>query len=386
MRPVVFVMLLVACGGNAQVGVTPHVTPAAVAEVRAFLAQPDTVAIAGGGSDGDMPAPGPHMRVHLIDVGQGAATLIEFSCAAMLVDTGGETNGQYDSTNKLMTYLEAFFQTRPDLHDTLALLVITHPHIDHDRGAPAVWNRFKVANVVTDGMTNSSGGSQQAALLKVARRDGVGLDTVEAARVPAGGLTDAVIDPIKCDDGDPDIRVLWGHVSPPDVSWSHEALVNANNHSVVTRVALGKTSILITGDLEKDGIKDLLAHQGGALASSVYEVGHHGSYNATTKELLAAISPQMALIAMGPSSRHETYSAWAFGHPREVTVELLEHAVTGKPRPTVTEPIADGAKRFSDRAVTAPIYATGWDGDVRVTMYAEGDRGFRTRKSEDRRP
>jgi len=34
----------------------------------------------------------PSMRVHVINVGQGAATLFEFQCGAVLVDTGGESN------------------------------------------------------------------------------------------------------------------------------------------------------------------------------------------------------------------------------------------------------------------------------------------------------
>ncbi len=48
------------------------------------------------------------MRVHLIDVGQGAATLIEFSCAAVLIDTGGEKNDEFDSTEHLIAYLDRF--------------------------------------------------------------------------------------------------------------------------------------------------------------------------------------------------------------------------------------------------------------------------------------
>jgi competence protein ComEC len=82
--------------------------------------------------------PDAKMRIHLIDVGQGVSTLIEFSCGAVLVDTGGEENAGYHSTDRLIAYLAGFFQHRPDLHDTLAELVITHPHIDHDRGAAAV--------------------------------------------------------------------------------------------------------------------------------------------------------------------------------------------------------------------------------------------------------
>src|SRR5580704_10658045 len=91
---------------------------------------------------------GPAMRVHLINVGQGASTLIEFSCGAMLVDTGGEDNREFSSTKHLLQYLDGFFNSRPDLHNTLALLVLTHPHLDHTRNAMAVWSTYHVANVV----------------------------------------------------------------------------------------------------------------------------------------------------------------------------------------------------------------------------------------------
>ena len=97
------------------------------------------------------PGDAPRMRVHLIDVGQGAATLIELSCAAILIDTGGESNRYMDSTKNLVDYLRAFFATRPDLHDKLALVVLTHPHIDHTRGARVVLGEFEVGNLVTEG-------------------------------------------------------------------------------------------------------------------------------------------------------------------------------------------------------------------------------------------
>src|SRR5438552_4155815 len=54
----------------------------------------------------------PTMRAHFIDVGQGAATLLEFPCAAVLIDTGGEANGEFDSTDSLLDYLDDFFARR----------------------------------------------------------------------------------------------------------------------------------------------------------------------------------------------------------------------------------------------------------------------------------
>ena len=35
-------------------------------------------------------------------------------------------------------------------------------------------------------------------------------------------------------------------------------------------------------------------------------------------------------------------------------------------------PVATDAMQFTNRRITAPIYATGWDGDVIVTMFADG--------------
>ena len=53
--------------------------------------------------------PPPVMRIHEIDVGQGAATLIELPCGAMLIDTGGEKSSTFDGPAMLTSYLDAFF-------------------------------------------------------------------------------------------------------------------------------------------------------------------------------------------------------------------------------------------------------------------------------------
>src|SRR5689334_18424932 len=83
-------------------------------------------------------------RVHLVDVGQGAATLFELPCGAVLVDTGGERNDGFDSEKALGEYLERFFARRGDLQRRIDLLVLTHPHVDHTRNAPMVAERFVV--------------------------------------------------------------------------------------------------------------------------------------------------------------------------------------------------------------------------------------------------
>ena len=103
----------------------------------------------------EKPAPGPPplMRMHFIDVGQGSATLLEFPCGAVLVDAGGEDHSEFHSTERLIAYLDAFFARRTDLDHRLDALVLTHPHIDHVRGVPAVLNRYTVRNIVHNGQT-----------------------------------------------------------------------------------------------------------------------------------------------------------------------------------------------------------------------------------------
>src|SRR5262249_30129074 len=159
------------------------------------------------------PALSQTMRVHVIDVGQGAATLVEFPCAAMLIDTGGESNGDFNSTDELTQYLDDFFSRRSDLNRTLHSLVLTHPHIDHTRGVPSVLRQYRVLNAVTNGSTaRASGSSQQIALQNKAAAgeetqdtsDDIGFFAATAGAIPRDrGVTNSVIDPISCPTVDP---------------------------------------------------------------------------------------------------------------------------------------------------------------------------------------
>lgn len=327
----------------------------------------------------------PNMRVHLIDVGQGAATLIEFSCAAILIDTGGESNRYMDSTQNLVMYLRTFFASRPELNETLALVVLTHPHIDHTRGAPVLFGEFKVEHLVTNGHTGSSGGRAQLATMRAARRLHATEEGIDVKAIPPGGLTSPTIDPVACADGDPDIRVLWGAVdgaTPSD--WDRDDVDNENNQSVVVRVSLGASSLLVTGDLERDEAM-VAKHEGTpALDVDVYEVGHHGSYNASSERLLGAVTPKIALIGCGAYDRRTSWTAFAYGHPRAVTIERLEHALSGGPprKPPIIAPVAAGARTFDGHQIAVPIYATAWDSDVIVTMYASGQLAVKTRRGQ----
>lgn len=320
------------------------------------------------------PAPSgePEARFHLIDVGQGFAALVEFPCGAALVDTGGETSFQFDSGQKLVRTLEAFFARRPDLDRTLDLLVLTHPHLDHTRNVEAVVSGFRVKNVVTGGEARGSGGKQQRWLEEWATSN-ARLATVRSEAVPPGGTTSAVIDPIACAPVDPRITALWGGVTSAPPGWTERAFRNHNNHSVVVRFEFGQASFLVTGDLEEAGIDALLErHRGtGVLDVDVWQVGHHGSYNATTAPLLQAMTPRIALVPMGSPDRWAKWTAWKFGHPRKPAIDLL--LASGlDPRPPVDVLVGVSVETFEPLRLDRAIYGTGWDGTVVVAASASG--------------
>jgi competence protein ComEC len=313
------------------------------------------------------------MRVHFIDVGQGAATLVEFPCGALLIDTGGEDNSEYHGVPALLAYLDAFFARRTDLHRTIDVLLLTHPHIDHVRGAPAVLSTFAVRSVVDDGREARQ---EDAVVAMTQVRDFLGahpeIDHTSVRLRDFPSATDALkspaLDPfLTCEGVDPGVQALWGGLDS-DPGWGENDYGNAlfdndNNHSVVTRVDFGAASLLVTGDLEEVAIRELVTARGALLDADIYQVGHHGSHNGTTADLLRAMSPAWAVMAVGPASRTHSWTAWAYGHPREKTVSLLEGAVSGS-REAGPHPVGVAMKRFVDFGVTRAVYATGWDGTV----------------------
>ncbi len=320
------------------------------------------------------------MRIHFVDVGQGLGVLLEFPCAAMLIDTGGEQDGEFDSDAALTGYLDAFFARRTDLHRTLALVALTHPHIDHTRGVAAVTGRYTILNAIDNGMTHGSGGAGQSELQQFARDHAATTHyrAVHLEEIPQPlGLTDAVIDPIRCPNIDPQIHALWGQVATdpgwPGIRFGKTPFQNANNHSVVLRVDFGKASALFTGDLEEPAIRELVKRSTGSdvLNVDVYQVGHHGSINGTLPELVAAMTPEFAVFSMGPATRQLTWSAWKYGHPRKEIVDMLQAGIARQREPINVQVGLQGEK-FVPHKVEKAVYGTAWDGSVVVEATADG--------------
>lgn len=319
------------------------------------------------------------MRAHFIDIGQGLAVLLELPCAAVLIDAGGEKNASFDSDAALIGYLNAFFATRPDLERTFALVLVTHPHVDHTRGLPQIMEHYRVLNVVTNGQTHGSGSRQQTELQEWAQRnDAVRYHPVNVSEIPTpNGLTNNIIDPIECAEVDPQLRVLWGQLGADPGwggnRWGKTHFRNGNNHSVVLRVDFGQASALFAGDMEPPAIAELLKRTQGShiLDADLYQVAHHGSSNGTTPALVDAVTPEIAVFASGPAHRQHPWTAWKYGHPRLGVYDMLRTRIT-RTRTPITAHLGVRGTRFVPRQVSRAIYAVGWDGTVVAEAFVDG--------------
>lgn len=310
------------------------------------------------------------MTAHFIDVGQGSATLLEFSCGTVLIDLGGETVSDtgFSSNQKLRAYLEKFFNDRPGRPRRFDLLVLSHPHIDHSRGKAELLTSedpaqvpYEIANFIDDTLNKGSGSSQQKALRAWAKKHGHYEGIKVKGKIGPDGFTSSVIDPLNCQDTDPRIRVLWGRLTPKPSNWARvKDYQNENNHSVVVRVDFGQASFLFPGDIEDKAERKLLEKYAGTfmLDVDVYLAAHHGSASSSVDDFLIAMSPETVVIPVGDPSRPGEFTAFDHGHPREEVVNRLINRTSGA-RQAVSVPVALGQENFHNIQMTKAIYATG---------------------------
>jgi hypothetical protein len=88
--------------------------------------------------------------------------------------------------------------------------------------------------------------------------------------------------------------------------------------------------------------------------------------------LLNRVTPEIAVISMGPPIPIGGKSAWKHGHPRASTVSLLEGAIVRTRPAPVTVKVSTGPEKFEDHLLSDAIYGTGWDGDIVVSAGPDG--------------
>lgn len=226
------------------------------------------------------------LEIHHIDVGQADATLlITPTNETLLVDTGD----WQDDGESVIAYLEALGIERID-H-----LIGTHPHADHIGGHADVIEYYErhhegVGNIYDSGVSHDTN-TYEEYLDAVEEYDHELLIVEEGDELPleSDHLSARVLNP----------------TSPRGGSLHH--------NSIALVFEFGEVRYLLTGDTEANAEQRLVAEWGEGTAADIYQVGHHGSSTSSTRQFLAAVDPEIAIVSSARDSQ--------FGHPHE---EILE--------------------------------------------------------------
>ncbi|PRY17218.1 ComEC/Rec2 family competence protein [Kineococcus rhizosphaerae] len=232
-----------------------------------------------GGPSG--PWPPPDWLVVGCDVGQGDALVLRSGPAsAVLVDAGPDdvlVDGCLDRLG--VRRLDA--------------VVLTHFHADHVGGLAGALRGRPVGRVLVSPL------AVEPAARGVRRTVGA-VEVTEAVagqRGSAGTVRWTVLAP------EPSVAQL----AAPDSS-------QVNDSSLVLLADVAGVSVLLTGDLERDGQRAVLSHWPEGASVDVVKVAHHGSAN-QDRRFYARVRPRIALVEVGEVND--------YGHPAAGTLDLL---------------------------------------------------------------
>ena len=207
--------------------------------------------------------------MHLLDVGQGLAVVIEKNGRGLVYDTGAAFGDDFSYAERvILPFLKA-----KGIQD-IDYIVISHSDNDHAGGAPVLIEAYPKALVITD----VAGFSGQDCRPRQIQWQGLSLNLL----------------------------------SPP------QALVG-NNGSCVIRIDDDRQSLLLTGDIEKQIETSLLSRALSGeyeLQSEVLVAPHHGSKTSSTEAFIDAVAPKLVLFPAGFANR------WGF--PKSTVVERYQ--------------------------------------------------------------
>jgi competence protein ComEC len=243
------------------------------------------------------------LHVDFLDVGQGDSALLTMpDGTTLLVDGGGRPNINQSNADDVEGeqvferdtrsigegVVSQFLWSRG--MDGVDYVLATHADADHIDGLNDVVRNFRVRSAIV--ARTPPDDAEYVRFAATMKEIGVPVNKIGAGDVLRFGDVSA--------------QVLW---PPPS---RDENAPSRNNDSIMLLIRYGDKSLLLTGDIEKQGEAAVL-REGLGLRSDLVKVAHHGSRTSSIEAFVAATHPSLAIISVGRTSM--------FGHPNKEVVE-----------------------------------------------------------------
>jgi competence protein ComEC len=221
----------------------------------------------------------------VLDVGQGQAVVVRTHAHTLVYDTGpGFPSGFNAGAAAVVPYLRA---VGVPLVDTL---IISHADGDHAGGLPGLLGAVPLVRILSG-------------------------EPGELERVKA--------DPCRAGQHWEWDGVRFAMLHPERAGYQ------GNDSSCVLRVAAGRDSLLVPGDIGRAVERDLVARYGAALESDVLIASHHGSSSSSSAAFLAAVAPRLVVYSAGFANRYGFPAATVRARVAAVGAEELATSHTG---------------------------------------------------------
>lgn len=221
-----------------------------------------------------------------VDVGQGDCLHIKAGGKNLLIDGGGSFNYNVGKST-LKPYLLKNGVTKIDM------AIATHLHTDHYQGLKELSQTYRIkklgvyeANSVNENHLKKEFKTDE--ILYLAAGDVINMGRNVSAEV------------LSPDRGNP--------LDEKD----------ENKNSLVLRVNVKGSSVLMTGDIDEKGEKTLIEDTD--IKADILKIAHHGSRYSSCEKFIAVAAPKIAVIQVGKNT---------YGHPSEEVIKRLEeHKIT----------------------------------------------------------
>ncbi len=209
----------------------------------------------------DRPGPG-EVRMTLLDVGQGLATVVQTQHHTLVYDAGPRFSEAFDTGSAVVIpFLRSQGIRRIDT------LVVSHGDNDHIGGVESLMSAYETGRVIS----SVPGKIHRAATEHCLRGQHWEWDGVNFNMLHPGAAS----------------------------------ALSGNNNSCVLKIGVrGGRGVLLTGDIENEAEDALMREQGEALGSDVLVVPHHGSNTSSSPGFLTQVEPAVALFPAGYLNRY----------------------------------------------------------------------------------